>query len=144
MKVYSSPAQICFLRLRVSLLTLILSSMLVLQGCSSDAPSEGRMTAEYPAGVSEDIEQQLKYDARVDTFEADGEDLVVEVNDSWATSPQGMQERAAGQWFTLWHPGHSGKVIVKHNGEVMATCSNDGYKPQKPASESEAGTQPEG
>jgi hypothetical protein len=98
---------------------------------------------EYPAGVSEDIEQQLRYDARVESSEADGEDLVVSVNDSWATSPQGMQERAVGQWYSLWHAQHSGgKVIVKYNGAAVATWSDKGYKPENPnTGESEAASE---
>ena len=73
-------------------------SILFLYGCGGDSPHTGNAANEYPAGVSEDVEQQLKYDARVESFEPDGEDLVVNVNDSWASSPQGMQERAVGQW----------------------------------------------
>ena len=54
------------------------------------------------------------------------------VNDSWATAPQGMQERAVGQWYSLWHAEHAGKVIVKYEGDPVATWSGEGYKPEKP------------
>ena len=129
-------------RLRVVTLSLALGSMLFIQACGGDASQPDSSAAAYPAGVSEDIEQQLKYDARVESFEPDGEDLVVNVNDSWASSPQGMQERAVGQWYSLWHAEHSGKLIVKHNGNPVASWSGEGYKPEKPeTSEDEASSE---
>ncbi|HWO01328.1 MAG TPA: hypothetical protein VNS63_18860 [Blastocatellia bacterium] len=118
-------------RLRVALFAIALSSMLFVTGCSSDSTPTGNSANEYPAGVSDDVEKQLKYDARVDSFEADGEDLVVNVNESWTSSPQGMQERAVGEWYSLWHVQHGGKVIVKHDGNAVATWSSEGYKPEK-------------
>jgi hypothetical protein len=118
-------------RLRVVLLAIALGSMLFLNGCGSDVTPTGSSAKEYPAGVSEDVEKQLKYDARVDSFEPDGENLIVDVNDAWVNSPQGMQERAVGQWYSLWHAGHSGDVIVKHNGNAIASWSAKGYKPAK-------------
>ena len=121
-------------RLRVVLLGIALGSMWFVNGCGSAATPTDSSAREYPAGVSEDVEKQLKYDARVDSFEPDGEDgenLVVNVNDSWASSPQGMQERAVGLWYSLWHAQHSGDVIVKHNGNLVASWSAKGYKPEK-------------
>lgn len=116
-----------------ALWAMALGSMLFMHGCGSEPAPAANSAIEYPAGVSEDIEQQLKYDARVESFEPEGEDLVVSVNDSWASSPQGMQERAMGQWYSLWHAEHGGgKVIVKHNGAAVATWSDKGYKPEKP------------
>lgn len=118
-------------RLRMVLLAIAVGSMLFVNGCGSNTTPTGSSVREYPAGLSEDVEKQLKYDARVDSFESDGEDLVVNVNDSWASSPQGMQERAVGLWYSLWHAGHSGNVIVKHNGNAVASWSAKGYKPEK-------------
>ena len=138
-----SPTVLCSLSVRVVALAITLSSMLFMHGCSGDTAREGGTAVAYPAGVSEEIEQQLKYDARVERCEPDdAENLIVEVNDSWVQSPQGMQERSAGQWYALWHAGHGGKVIVKHDGNVIATCSAEGYKPEKPESTTEG--QPEG
>lgn len=119
-------------RLRVVLTAFAFGSMLSLYGCGGESTPTGNPANVYPAGVSEDVEQQLKYDARVEGFEPDGEDLIVNVNDSWASSPQGMQERAVGQWYSLWHAQHSGKVIVKYEGAPVATWSDEGYKPEKP------------
>lgn len=118
--------------LRRVVMAFAVGSIVVLYGCGGDSTHTGNATNEYPAGVSEDVEQQLKYDARVESFEPDGEDLIVNVNDSWATAPQGMQERAVGQWYSLWQAQHAGKVIVKYDGEAVATWSGEGYKPEKP------------
>ena len=54
---------------RVLVMALAVASMLVLYGCGGDSTHTGNATNEYPAGVSEDVEQQLKYDARVESFE---------------------------------------------------------------------------
>ena len=100
-------------------------------GCGSDSPQTGS-TAKYPTGISEDIEQQLKYDARVDGFEADGEDLIVNVNDNWLHSPPGMRERALGHWFSMWQPAHkpTTRIIVKYEGnEVESWTADKGYQP---------------
>ncbi len=110
---------------------ILLGSMLFAYGCGSDS-SQTSTVAKYPAGISEDIEQQLKYDARVDGFEPDGEDLVVNVNVSWMHSPPGMRERALGQWYSLWQPAHSAasKIIVKFEGkEVERWTAEKGYQP---------------
>lgn len=108
-----------------------LSAMLFASGCGGDSHETGA-AEKYPEGISEDIEQQLKYDARVDSFDtSSGEDLIVDVNDSWLSSPPGMQERSVGQWYSMWHSNHSGKVIVQHDGNKIASwTSESGYKPE--------------
>jgi hypothetical protein len=110
---------------------LALGLVLFTFGCGSD--SHKTSTGEkYPAGISEDIEQQLKYDARVDGFEPEGEDLIVNVNDSWLHSPPGIRERALGHWFSLWQPAHSptSKIVVKFEGtEVERWTAEKGYQP---------------
>jgi hypothetical protein len=107
-----------------------LAAILIVQGCGS-ASREAGSTAAYPTGISEDIQQQLKYDARVDSFDAGESDLTVNVNDAWLNSPPGMQERSTGQWYSLWHSNHGGKVIVQNGGNKVASWSSDGgYKPE--------------
>ena len=99
-------------------------------GCESGS-DQTQSTATYPTGISENIEQQLKYDARVDSFDTSGENLVVNVNDAWLNSPPGMQERSAGQWYSSWHANHSGGVEVQHDGNKVATWTSDkGYRPE--------------
>ena len=116
---------------RRALWTLSLAVMFFAFGCGSDSPhSSGG--ANYPTGISDDIEQQLKYDARVDSFEPAGEDLIVNVNQSWMNSPPGIRERALGQWYGLWKDAHSktSKILVKFDGnEVERWTAEKGYQP---------------
>lgn len=115
--------------IRRALWTIGLGAMLLASGCGGDSHKEGN-AAKYPTGISEDVEQQLKYDARVDSFEPDGENLIVHVNESWLHSPAGMQERAAGQWYSLWHSNHSGGIIVQHDGTKVASWTSEhGFMP---------------
>jgi len=107
-----------------------LGATLFAYGCGSNSDQTSN-TAKYPTGISEDIEQQLKYDARVESFEADGETLIVNVNDQWLNSPPGMQERSVGQWYSMWHSNHNGGVIVQHDGNKVASwTAESGYKPE--------------
>lgn len=116
--------------LRPALFATALSATLFAYGCGSDS-HQTSSAAKYPTGISEDVEQQLKYDSRVDSFEASGEDLIVDVNDAWLNSPPGMQERSVGQWYSMWHSNHSGAVIVQHDGNKVASwTSESGYKPE--------------
>lgn len=125
----SSPGR--GLLLRWILATVALGAAFFTCSCGGDSTQPGA-TATYPTGISEDVEQQLKYDARVESFEAgDNDSLVVNVNDSWLNSPPGMQERSLGQWYTMWHANHSGGVIVQHDGNKVASwTSQHGYKPE--------------
>ena len=109
----------------------LLAAVLFAFGCGGDSKQTGS-AAKYPTGISEDIEQQLKYDARVDSFDPDGEDLIVNVNDTWLHSPPGIRERALGQWYSLWGPAHSSssKIVVKYEGdEVESFTAEKGYQP---------------
>src|SRR5437667_1857808 len=89
---------------RLALSLFAASIILFSFGCGSDSHETGSAT-KYPTGISEDVEQQLRYDARVDSYDSSGDTLTVNVNDAWLNSPPGMQERSVGQWYTLWHSG---------------------------------------
>ena len=125
---------------RMLLVGFVLGSMLLALGCGSDAHHTSS-AEKYPAGISEDVEQQLKYDARVDSFSPEGDDLIVNVNDSWMHSPPGIRERALGHWFSLWKPSQNtaSKIVVKFDGnEVERWTGEKGYEPaskEKPAAE---------
>jgi len=117
------------LTLRRLFLVFALGSLIFVFGCGGSS-NDAATTAKYATGISEDIEQQLKYDARVDSFDTSGDTLVVNVNDAWLNSPPGMQERSVGQWYTLWHSNHSGGVEVQKDGDKVATwTSKSGYRP---------------
>jgi hypothetical protein len=110
-----------------------LVALLLTFGCASDSHQMGG-TTNYPSGISEDIDQQLKYDARVESFDTSGEHLIVNVNDGWLSSPPGMQERSVGQWYSMWHSNHGGGVIVQHDGNKIAGWTSDGgFKPETKA-----------
>lgn len=117
--------------LRYTAWAIALGAMLFAYGCGGDSHHPGAAT-KYPAGISEDIEQQLKYDARVEKAEPEGEDLIVNVNETWLHSPPGMRERALGQWYSLWQTSHSSasKIVVKFDGsEVERWTAEKGYQP---------------
>ncbi|MEK6287580.1 MAG: hypothetical protein AABO57_17695 [Acidobacteriota bacterium] len=118
-------------RRRPALLLIALGAMLCTYACGGDSHHTGA-AANYPTGISEDIEQQLKYDARVESFDtSSSEDLIVNVNETWVHSPPGMQERSVGQWYNTWHSNHNGSVIVQYDGNKIASwTSQDGYKPE--------------
>ena len=61
--------------IRPALWTTVLGLLLLAYGCASDSHEMDR-AANYPSGISEDIEQQLKYDARVDSFDTGSDDLI--------------------------------------------------------------------
>jgi hypothetical protein len=117
---------------------LLLAATVFVIGCGSDSHQAGTVT-KYPTGISEDVDQQLKYDARVDSYDTSGDTLTVNVNDAWLNSPPGMQERSLGQWYTLWHSSHSGGVVVQHDGNKVASWTNDGgFKPETKAKSDES------
>lgn len=126
---------------RTSLWLLIAGAMILASGCGGDSQHSGTAT-KYPTGVSPDVEQQLKYDARVESYDTSGDTLTVNVNDGWLNSPPGMQERSVGQWYTLWHSNHSGGVVVQHDGNKVASWTNDGgYKPETKSKSEESHTE---
>ncbi|MFY9558471.1 MAG: hypothetical protein WAV47_27555, partial [Blastocatellia bacterium] len=53
---------------RTAFWAVVICAMLSAFGCGGDA-HQGSTTDTYPSGISEDIEHQLKFDARVDSFE---------------------------------------------------------------------------
>ncbi len=64
------------------------------------------------------------------------------INDGWLNSPPGMQERSVGQWYSLWHSNHTGGVVVQHDGNKVASWTNDGgYKPETKSKGEEAHTE---
>lgn len=126
---------------RRAVLMVVMAAMLFAFGCGSESQKTGN-AAKYPAGISDNVEQQLKYDARVDSFDASGDTLTVNVNDAWLNSPPGMQERSVGQWYTLWHSSHTGDVVVQHDGNKVASWTKDGgYKPETKSKSDESHTE---
>lgn len=108
-----------------------ISAMLFVAACGGDH-TQTNTSPQYPTGIGNDIEKQLKYDARVQDYQPDGNTLIVNVNDSWMSSPPGMRQRALGQWYSLWQAAHgnNSKIVVKHQGtEVDTWTAEKGYQP---------------
>ena len=85
--------------------------------------------------TAEDVERDLKFDARVSDFETDGDKLVVNVNEHWMSSPAGMQQTAAKRWLARWQAAKAGdggkapkdaKVEVRYGGKPILTAAEDG------------------
>lgn len=120
-------------RLRPLIWAIAIGAMLFANACGGDADSTNT-ARQYPTGISDDIYKQLKYDARVQDYEEQGNTLVVNVNDSWMSSPPGMRERALGQWYSLWQNAHGKqndlKIMIKHEGNDLDSWSGEkGYQP---------------
>jgi hypothetical protein len=115
------------------ILVIVAAAMLAATGCGGDHRPAGN-APQYEAGSvsQEEIERQLKYDARVQDYEVSGDKLIVNVNQEWMSSPPGLQERAVGQWFGMWQTAQSKKeveVIVRHDGNDIARWTGqNGYK----------------
>ncbi|HVG21504.1 MAG TPA: hypothetical protein VNI02_20870 [Blastocatellia bacterium] len=120
-------------KLRPLIWACALGAMLFSLACGGDDTPINN-ASQYPTGISDDIYKQLKYDARVQDYEEQGNTLVVNVNDSWMSSPPGMRERALGQWYILWQNAHGKqddlKIVVQHEGNALDSWSVDkGYQP---------------
>ncbi|HXG67147.1 MAG TPA: hypothetical protein VNO70_18740 [Blastocatellia bacterium] len=119
------------------LFTLIIT--LITYGCGGDAPPAGATSEYAPGSVTvEDLEKRLKFDSRVESFNLEDDQLVVNVNQEWVAAPPGMKERALGQWYGMLQAARSegGKaakglaVIARHQGEEVARwTAEEGYKP---------------
>lgn len=123
---------------RVAGWALTMLVMLVAIGCGGEHRNAGS-APQYAAGsvTQEEIERQLRHDARVQDFEPSGDKLIVNVNQAWMASPPGLQQRAVGQWFGMWQAAQNKKdveVLVRHEGSDVARWNNKvGYKPVAPA-----------
>lgn len=129
-------------RLRPLIWAFALGAMLFAYACGGDDTSTNN-ASQYPTGISDDIYKQLKYDARVQDYQEEGNTLIVNVNDSWMLSPPGMRERALGQWYGLWQNAHGKqddlKIVVQHEGNALDSWSVDkGYQPAQNSKKSSA------
>ena len=118
----------------ITMAVLILGSTLLISSCASNTETDTHSVIP-PANISnQEVEKTLKYDSRVQDFDADGDKLVVDVNRSWVESPVGMQQRALDGWFVQWKSergGQDGKapktlaVEVKYDGNTISRATQD-------------------
>lgn len=113
-----------------------------LTGCGGHSGAAGK-PAHYISRESDDdeLDNVLKFDSRVDSYEKDGERLIIHVNDSWTSSPPGIQEFALGQWLQKWHSNNGDEVVVQSSGDDVARASTEhGIEFVKRAVEEEEGS----
>ncbi len=127
-------------RPRAALWMALIALILIAAACGGEHNS-GTASNRYPAGsvTEEDMGKTLKFDARVQDYETDGDKLIVNVNQEWVSSPPGIQARALDQWYNMWQAAHRSsdsaptkglEVIVRHEGEDVASWTDEeGYKP---------------
>lgn len=118
----------------------LVAALMIISGCGGHS-IVGSSSAQFPAGSvsNEDVEKLLKFDARVDSFQMDGNKLMVDVNSSWASSPPGIQARSIGHWYGMWQAANGGSadkqqkgvsVVVNHDGKAIAEWTpENGYRP---------------
>jgi len=124
---------------RTALWMMMILALMMAAACGGESlPSE--QATLYPAGSvnNEELEKKLKFDARVESHEFDGNKLVVEVNQAWISAPPGLRARAAGEWYNMWQSARKGEdgqaqgieVEVKYEGDTVAKWTGeDGYQP---------------
>ena len=127
--------------LGLSMWIMLITAILLMAGCSaSDSQSNGHVGLYSPGSkTDEDVDKELKFDARVENYSAEGDKLVVNVNASFASAPPGIQQRALGHWYSLWQaartpqnskPQKDLEVVVRFEGNELAKWTRDeGFKP---------------
>ncbi|MCI0485344.1 MAG: hypothetical protein L0229_01970 [Blastocatellia bacterium] len=125
--------------LRPVLRLMMIAALMLTAACGGESLPGAQATL-YPAGSVSDeaIEKTLKFDARVESHEFDGNKLVVEVNQAWIQAPPGMQARAAGEWYNMWQSARKGEdgqaqgieVVIKYEGDEVGKWTGEhGYQP---------------
>ena len=120
---------------RPAAFVLLLGVLLLAAACGGGDAANTAAKASGGSVSSEDVETDLKFDARVSDFEADGNKLVVNVNEHWMSSPAGMQQTAVKRWLSRWQaskaddggkPPKDAQVVVRYDGGDILTATADG------------------
>jgi len=126
---------------RLLLWVLPITALLLAAACGGSESQPNTQVGLYSPGskTDEDVDRELKFDARVQNYSAEGDKLVVNVNESFASSPPGIQQRALGHWYSLWQaartpqnskPQKDLEVVVRFEGNDLAKWTRDqGFKP---------------
>ena len=90
----------------------------------------------YSAGskTEKDLEDMLKADARVDSYDLQGDKLTVNIKPTLAESPIGLQQRALWSWYNTLQAARNGSKNVSvealHEGTKVASwTASEGFKP---------------
>ena len=113
----------------------VMSLLFLAAGCGGGEPMSTEAKPSSVPVTAEDVERDLKFDARVSDFDTEGNKLIVNVNEHWMSSPAGMQQTAVKRWLTRWQASKVGegetspkdlKVIVRFNGDEILVAMADG------------------
>jgi hypothetical protein len=128
---------------RTIALFVLVTALMIISGCGGHSII-GSSSAQFPAGSvsNDDVEKLLKFDARVESFQMEGNKLMVDVTNAWASAPPGIQARSLGHWYGMWQAANGGSadkqqkgvsVVVNHDGKAIAEWTpENGYRPAKP------------
>jgi hypothetical protein len=115
--------------------TALIFASLLLVGCSG-GHEPAKQQGMYAAGskTEKDLEDILKADARVEGAPSlQGDKLIVNVNQTFADSPIGLQQRAVWNWYNTLQAARNGSKNVSvealHNGTTVASwTASEGFK----------------
>ena len=126
-----------------------MTALLLAVACGGgDSQPNGHIGLYSPGSKTDaDVDAELKFDARVQDFTTEGAKLIVNVNQSFASAPPGIQQRALGHWYSLWQaartpqnskPQKDLEVVVRYEGNDLAKWTRDeGFKPVRPKGKGE-------
>ena len=118
-----------------------IAALLLAAACGGGESKPAGNLGLYSPGskTDEDVDRELKFDARVQNYAAEGDKLIVNVNESFASAPPGIQQRALGHWYSLWQAARTAQnskpqkdleVVVRFEGNDLAKWTRDqGFKP---------------
>ena len=118
-----------------------IAALLLAVACGGGDSQSNEHVGLYSPGskTDDDVDKELKFDARVQNYAAEGDKLIVNVNQSFASAPPGIQQRALGHWYSLWQaartpqnskPQKDLEVVVRFEGNELAKWTRDeGFKP---------------
>ncbi len=113
--------------------SIIFASMLLI-GCGG-GHEPTKQQGMYAAGskTEKDLEEMLKADARVERPDLQGDKLTVHVNQIFAESPVGLQQRAVWNWYNTLQAARNGSKNVSveavHEGTKVASwTASEGFK----------------
>lgn len=113
--------------------SVIVAAMLFI-GCSG-GHEPTKQQGMYTAGskTEKDLEDMLKADARVDSYDLQGDKLTVNIKPTLAQAPIGLQQRAVWNWYNTLQAAHNGSknvaVEALYEGTKIASWSaSEGFK----------------
>jgi hypothetical protein len=112
----------------------ILFTAMLLVGCGG-GHEPSKQQGMYAAGskTEKDLEELLKADARVDSYDLQGDKLTVNIKPTLAEAPIGLQQRAVWNWYNTLQAARNGSKNVSvealaEGTKVASWTAGDGFK----------------